>query len=74
MPPWVAKGEIGTLLLASEMPVPVSREATVSALETRWLGVRETFGVCLFYGNYSSLLAFFWKKLAVWVAGSSVCA
>ena len=24
MPPWVAKGKIGTLLLASEMPVPTA--------------------------------------------------
>ena len=29
MPPWVAKGEIGTLLLASEMSVPIPRLRTV---------------------------------------------
>ena len=30
MPPWVAKGKIGTLLLASEMPVPISWLRTVA--------------------------------------------
>ena len=29
MPPWVAKEKIGTLLLASEMPVPIPRSRTV---------------------------------------------
>ena len=29
LPPWVAKEKIGTLLLASEMPVPISRLPTV---------------------------------------------
>ena len=29
MPLWVAKGKIGTLLLASEMPVPIPRNRTV---------------------------------------------
>ena len=30
MPPWVAKEEMGTLLLASEMSVPIPRNRTVS--------------------------------------------
>ena len=29
MPPWVAKEKMGTLLLASEMPVPIPRYSTV---------------------------------------------
>ena len=29
MPPWAAKEKIGTLLLASEMPVPIPRSSTV---------------------------------------------
>ena len=29
MRPWVSKGKIGTLLLASEMPLPISRLPTV---------------------------------------------
>ena len=29
LPPWVAKEKIGTLLLASEMPVPIPRNRTV---------------------------------------------
>ena len=29
MPLWIAKEKIGTLLLASEMPVPISRRRTV---------------------------------------------
>ena len=29
MPPWVAKEKIGTLLLASEMQVPIPRSRTV---------------------------------------------
>ena len=32
MPPWVAKGKIGALLLASEMPVPISRLPNVFSL------------------------------------------
>ena len=35
MPPWVAKERIGTLLLASEMPVPIPRSRTVSAIPIR---------------------------------------
>ena len=34
MPPWVAKEKMGTLLLASEMPVPIPRSRTVVAIET----------------------------------------
>ena len=29
LPPWVAKEKMGTLLLASEMPVPIPRNRTV---------------------------------------------
>ena len=32
MPPWVAKEKIETLLLASEMPVPIPRSRTVGTL------------------------------------------
>ena len=48
MPRWVAKGRIGTLLLASEIPVPIPRSRTVLyLLETRKLeGETENMGVC----------------------------
>ena len=32
MPPWAAKEEMGNLLLASEMPVPIPRSRTVHSL------------------------------------------
>ena len=35
MPAWVAKGKIGTLLLASEMLVPIPPSRTVSAYAVR---------------------------------------
>ena len=35
MPPWVAKEKMGTLLLASEMPVPIPRYSTVVVLRGR---------------------------------------
>ena len=35
MPPRVVKEEIGTLLLASEMPVPIPRNRTVDEVRTQ---------------------------------------
>jgi len=35
LPPWVAKEKIGTLLLASEMPVPIPRLSTVMLEEAK---------------------------------------
>jgi len=32
LPPWVAKEKMGTLLLASEMPVPIPRSRTVMSV------------------------------------------
>jgi hypothetical protein len=39
-------------------------------LETRWLGVRKTCGMV----SFIETTGLFWKKLAGWVLGSSVCA
>ena len=45
MPPWVAKEKMGTLLLASEMPVPIPRNRTVLFVDfcTR---ISQECGVC----------------------------
>ena len=39
MPRWVAKGRIGTLLLASEIPVPIPRCSTVGVNKESIVGI-----------------------------------